>query len=153
MKKVVIAVVVILLLVGYASYYSVHGRCASCEEYERIDNSCPYCFASICDSCLDDVKSEIEQAEETHYESGHSDGYDFGYELGYELGYDDGYNDGYGENEDELYFWREFAVIVTSTGKKYHTYDCYHIEDRPFQIFNIATAKARGYTACLDCIE
>lgn len=96
--------------------------------------------------------AELEQACEAAYEDGHEAGYNNGYDDGYDDGYSEGYNDGYSENEEEVNFWREYAVIVTSTGKKYHTYDCYHIDGRRFQILNIASAKARGYAACLDCI-
>ena len=52
---------------------------------------------------------------------------------------------------DEWAFWRANSVIVTESGRRYHTYGCYHIGDNGFYIFNLATAQARGYTPCLDC--
>jgi len=59
----------------------------------------------------------------------------------------------YDELLEECDFWRDAAVIVTTTGSKYHTYDCYHTDGRRYYIYNIELAKAKGYTACLDCIE
>lgn len=52
---------------------------------------------------------------------------------------------------DECAFWHTYAVIVTSTGSKYHTYGCSHLGDNPFWIYNIDLAKSKGYVACLDC--
>jgi hypothetical protein len=164
MKNIVIAIVAFLLLMLYSHYDSQHGRCASCGEHMRLSESFPYCFADLCDSCDSDVDHEIERADEITYENAYKDGYDEGYEYGYydgdengreegyDEGYTDGYNDGYGEIEDELNFWRDSAVIVTTTGEKYHTYDCYHIDGRRYYIYNIELAKYKGYTACLDCI-
>ena len=93
------------------------------------------------------------------YWGGHDDGYDEGYDEGnydgYDDGYDDGYWDGYWEgyyDNDELIFWQENAVLVTMTGSKYHTYDCYHIEGRSYYIYNIELAQYKGYKPCLDCI-
>lgn len=54
-------------------------------------------------------------------------------------------------NIGELLFWENNAVIVTTTGGSYHRYDCPHIADRPFYIYNVATANAKGYSPCLDC--
>ncbi len=52
----------------------------------------------------------------------------------------------------ELYFWDNYAVIVTEAGSKYHRYGCYHLDDcKSFWIYNIEAAKSRGYTPCLDC--
>lgn len=110
------------------------------------------CTSEAYKSGYDDGYREAEMIHETDYSDGYDDGFDCGYDSGYDDGYSEGYSDGYSENEEEVNFWREYAVIVTSTGKKYHTYDCYHIDGRRFQILNIASAKARGYAACLDCI-
>lgn len=52
---------------------------------------------------------------------------------------------------EELSFWQESAVIVTTEGKKYHHYGCGHIEGRDYYIYNIENAEAMGYTPCLDC--
>ena len=54
-------------------------------------------------------------------------------------------------NSEELEFWQESAVIVTTDGKKYHHYGCGHIEGRDYYIYNIEKAEAMGYTPCLDC--
>lgn len=91
------------------------------------------------------------------YSYGTETGYDVGYDTGRGVGYDVGYSDGesnvYGEIGDEYRFFHKYAVVVTTAGKKYHHYGCYHIEDRQFYIYNIAAAEAKGYTPCLDCIE
>lgn len=55
------------------------------------------------------------------------------------------------DTDIERSFWHEYAVIVTSTGSKYHTYGCQHVDGQKFWIYNIEAAKAKGYTACLDC--
>jgi hypothetical protein len=91
------------------------------------------------------------------YDAGYDEGYEEGYDAAYYTGYDVGYSDGesyvYGEIGDEYRFLHKYAVVVTTAGKKYHHYGCYHIEDRQFYIYNIAAAEAKGYTPCLDCIE
>lgn len=53
--------------------------------------------------------------------------------------------------EDEYAFYHDHAVVVTTTGEKYHRYDCYHIADRSFFIYNTEYAEWRGYEPCLDC--
>lgn len=55
------------------------------------------------------------------------------------------------EADMERSFWHEYAVIVTSTGNKYHTYDCQHVDGKKFWIYNIDAAKVKGYSPCLDC--
>lgn len=55
------------------------------------------------------------------------------------------------ELDPEVMFWRNYAVIVTSTGDKYHTYGCSHINEQMFWIYNIDAAKSKGYFPCLDC--
>ena len=127
------------------------------------------CFAIACSMLLtgcttDAYKSgydtgyqDADMDHEHDYSDGFNDGYSagqsVGYESGYDDGFDDGYIDGYGEIEDELYFWRNSAVIVSTTGEKYHTYGCYHIDGRRYWIYNIELAQAKGYAACLDCID
>lgn len=86
------------------------------------------------------------------YQDGYSDGCYDGYEDGKESGYETGYEDAY-LSDPEIVFWRNSAVIVTTTGEKYHTYGCGHIDGRRYWIYNIELAKAKGYTACLDCID
>ena len=61
------------------------------------------------------------------------------------------YKDFYYRCVEERAFWMHHAVIVTSVGEKYHTYNCPHIEDRSFWIYNVEQAIARGYSPCLDC--
>lgn len=84
----------------------------------------------------------------------YADGIDVGYVEGKDIGYEKGYNKGYGYYEnikDEYEFFHEYAVITTSEGKKYHKYDCSHIKNSRFYIFNISSAKSKGYTPCRDC--
>ena len=86
------------------------------------------------------------------YDNGKSKGYKEGYAKGYDKGYDKGYGF-YEEIEDEYRFYHNVAVIVTTAGRKYHRYDCYHIENRSIYIYNIENAEAKGYTPCLDCYD
>lgn len=51
----------------------------------------------------------------------------------------------------ELAFWESLAVIVTTSGNKYHSHGCYHLNDSNFFIFNVNLAESYGYTPCLDC--
>lgn len=88
------------------------------------------------------------------YNNGHSIGYDAGYDAGYDVGHDDGYEEGnrtYKKIKNEYRFYRNNIVLVTTTGKKYHRYECHHINDRTIYIYEIDDAKAKGYTSCLDC--
>lgn len=55
------------------------------------------------------------------------------------------------QNQDELNFWRNFAVIVTEYGEKYHTYGCQYIENKNFWIYNIDAAIGMGYEPCSVC--
>lgn len=157
MKKVVVAMSAFLLAALCACATSNRGECASCYEYTQLNGWCPYCLSSICSSCLEDIEYEIDCDREHNYENGYENGYEDGHEDGYEEAreewYLEGYSDGYGELEEELNFWQNSAVIVTTTGEKYHAYGCYHIEDRRYWIYNIELAQYKGYTACLDCID
>ena len=84
----------------------------------------------------------------------HNKAIDDAYVDGKDIGYYNGYNKGYGyykHIKDEYEFFHEHAVITTTTGKKYHRYDCYHIRNRSFYIYNIENAESKGYTPCRDC--
>ena len=90
------------------------------------------------------------------YDEGYDEGYNKGHSKGYVEGHGDGYDRGYAiyeEIKDEYEFYHDYAVIVTKTGKRYHRYDCYHINNRNFYIYNISNAEAKGYTPCLDCFD
>lgn len=53
---------------------------------------------------------------------------------------------------DQNIFFDECAGIVTTTGDKYHTYDCYHWHNgNPIYIYNVELAAFKGYQPCLDC--
>ena len=52
---------------------------------------------------------------------------------------------------EECNFFDEHAVIVTTEGRKYHTYNCWHWSGHDIYIYNIENAEAMGYTPCLDC--
>ena len=98
----------------------------------------------------------IEATYDKGNKKGYVQGYNKGHGKGYVEGYDEGYDKGYRyyeEIKDEYNFYHKSAVIVTTTGKKYHKYDCYHIEGRNFYIYNIENARAKGYAPCLDCFE
>ena len=112
----------------------------------------------------------------TGYDKGYDKGYDNGYDDGVVVGRHNGYDEGYSAYEktaienlkiaesavdalirDAVSFFRraswysQHACVVTTSGSRYHHYDCYHIKNRSFYIYNIETAKALGYTKCLDC--
>ena len=82
------------------------------------------------------------------YNKGESKGYGKGYNVGYSKGYRY-----YEDIKDEYNFYHKHAVIVTTTGQKYHRHSCYHISGRRFYIYNTENAKAKGYTPCLDCYD
>lgn len=63
----------------------------------------------------------------------------------------DGIKEELEEQNTELFFWRENAVIVTTTGEKYHRFDCKYVRDRPIYIYNVENAIYKGYTACMIC--
>jgi len=92
---------------------------------------------------------------------GYFDGYDIGYSEGHDEGYDQGHTDGMKDGEDYLWdiigdkysFYYDNAVLVTTTGSKYHHYDCYHIDGRRYYIYNIELAEGKGYEPCLDCFD
>lgn len=53
---------------------------------------------------------------------------------------------------EECRFFDENSGIVTVSGEKYHTYDCWHWQTgNGFLIYNIAQAESLGYEPCLDC--
>lgn len=55
------------------------------------------------------------------------------------------------EQKEELFFWEDYAVIVTEEGEKYHTYGCQYIQGKGFLIYNIGTATQSGYEPCSVC--
>ena len=55
------------------------------------------------------------------------------------------------ERDKERLFWKDYAVIVTETGEKYHTYGCQYIQGREFWIYNIDAAIDMGYEPCSEC--
>ena len=60
------------------------------------------------------------------------------------------YQNNLGAISDEYNFYHDGAVIVTESGSRYHTYDCYHW-NYPIWIYNVEAAKSKGYTPCKDC--
>lgn len=57
------------------------------------------------------------------------------------------------ERYDEWWFYHTSAVIVTTTGNKYHRHGCPHLDGRRYYIYNIENAVYQGYTPCLDCLD
>ena len=55
------------------------------------------------------------------------------------------------EMRSELNFWKDYAVVVTEHGEKYHTYGCQYVEGREFWIYNVEAAISRGYEPCSVC--
>ena len=50
-------------------------------------------------------------------------------------------------------FYHNNAVFVTEAGSRYHRYECYHIDNKSYWIYNIEAAKSMGYTPCKDCFS
>lgn len=87
------------------------------------------------------------------------------YTEGYDVGYKEGHLDGvnsvspnvvaankrYYAISPEYKFFHNNAAICTTQGYRYHHYDCPHLKDTPYYIFNIEYAESMGYTPCLDC--
>ncbi len=49
-------------------------------------------------------------------------------------------------------FYSTYAAIVTEDSKMYHVYGCENLdESAPFYIYNISTAKSKGYYPCPKC--
>ena len=54
--------------------------------------------------------------------------------------------------QEQCDFFDENLCIVTPTGEKYHTYDCYHWRNSDeIYICTINEADYYGYKPCLDC--
>lgn len=115
--------------------------------------------AAYNDGYSEGYEDGCEDTEPTAYDNGYDDGYAKGSDESFDSGYDDGYNCGYlaGFSDgrcdwiDELSFFRNGACIVTQSGSRYHRYNCPHIKDRSFWIYNIELAEYKGYSPCLDC--
>ena len=75
------------------------------------------------------------------------------YFEGFDAGHAKGYKEGYESISEEYEFFHNAAVIVTTTGSKYHRYDCHYVENSDIYIYNIENAKYKGYTPCSDCFQ
>lgn len=53
--------------------------------------------------------------------------------------------------ENELFFYDAYAVCVDDNDSYYHKPDCIYFDDSSFYIFNVESAKARGYSECPYC--
>ena len=110
-------------------------------------------------------RSELEDAKRTisELESEASRSYDEGYEVGHNEGYDAAVEYIFPVADDtitallplveESYYFHSRACVVTASGSgsRYHHYDCYHIADSSYCIYNVELAESLGYTPCLDC--
>lgn len=54
-------------------------------------------------------------------------------------------------NERELHFYEQYCAIIVEGSKQYHTYGCEVINGKSFWMYNLTTAKDRGYSACSKC--
>lgn len=90
-------------------------------------------------------------------EEAYTEGYDVGYEEGHLAGVRSqspvitAANQRLADIRPEYKFFHDNAVICTTQGYRYHRYDCPHLKDTPYYIFNIEYAEAMGYSPCLDC--
>lgn len=55
--------------------------------------------------------------------------------------------------KSKIDFFDNHVVFVTSTGEKYHKYDCHYFQDSKtsFWAYNTEAAKSLGYKACSEC--
>lgn len=57
----------------------------------------------------------------------------------------------YSEMIKEYNFYHNYAVIVFENDPYYHTYDCDHVDDNSFWIYNVEAAISEGYQPCPYC--
>lgn len=128
----------------------------------------------------DDTESNVLSDPEYYfynsYDDGYSDGYAEGKSAGYDAGKTDGYNSGYSKGLSEgkasakagastasssssssngtstpaATEPQSVTVYITNTGSKYHRSGCQYLRKSCIQT-TLASAKARGYTACSKC--
>ena len=55
--------------------------------------------------------------------------------------------------KSKIDFFDNHVVFITSTGGKYHKYDCHYFQDSKtsFWAYNTEAAKSLGYKACSEC--
>lgn len=53
--------------------------------------------------------------------------------------------------ENDLIYLSTNAVFVTTTGSKYHRYDCHYLDGSNFWIYNVELAEYKGYEPCSQC--
>ena len=61
--------------------------------------------------------------------------------------------DQYDDVLSEYEFFHDYAVVVTENGTKYHHYNCQHVRNSNFFIYNIEYAIGKGYQPCEDCFS
>lgn len=127
---VVLAVLALLSFIGSASSHS------ELEDARRT---------------ISELESEAARSYDEGYEVGHNEGYDAA--VGYIFPVADGTIDALLPLVEESFFFHSGACVVTASGSgsRYHHYDCYHIADSSYYIYNVELAESLGYTPCLDC--
>lgn len=100
---------------------------------------------------ISELESEVARSYDEGYEVGHNEGYDAA--VGYIFPVADGTIDAFLPLVEESFFFHSGACVVTASGSggRYHHYDCYHIADSSYYIYNVELAESLGYTPCLDC--
>lgn len=100
---------------------------------------------------ISELESEASRSYDEGYEVGHNEGYDAA--VGYIFPVADGTIDALLPLVEESFFFHSGACVVTASGSgsRYHHYDCYHIADSSYYIYNVELAESLGYTPCLDC--
>lgn len=63
------------------------------------------------------------------------------------------YQDKTAAMEDEFWFFRDYAAIITENNSAYHHYFCANWDKSSFMIYNIENAESYGYYPCPDCWE
>lgn len=98
-----------------------------------------------------ELENEVSHTYDEGYEVGRSDGYDAAVEYIFPVA--DETIDSLLPLASEAFFFHHGACVVTSSGSgsRYHHYDCYHLGDGGYYIYNVELAESLGYTPCLDC--
>lgn len=58
---------------------------------------------------------------------------------------------GYFVGQNSVIINHRHTVYVSSSGERYHLYDCHYIDDSRISAMTIETARKRGYKACAYC--
>lgn len=100
---------------------------------------------------ISELESEAARSYDEGYEVGHNEGYDAAVEYIFPVA-DETINSLLPLMEESFFFHNSACVVTSSgSGSRYHHYNCYHLGDSSYYIYNVELAESLGYTPCLDC--